>query len=337
MIDQERCGVIVMLTNLQEGGREKCSRYWMPGKDSTWDIESQLESGEIETDAQDVNCGPTMDGQSSGDYFSTARAAAAQSTAAPSAASSSSDTHLVRRLIRAKRRSSPPGSAPRKVRHLHYRAWPDFDLPASPEDIVSLIREVDEAQRAYMQEIGWTDTEREPPILAHCSAGVGRTGVFIMVSTVLDKLRRNRQSMSIPRSIPDRLSSPVHAGSSPNGGGGRSTPDTVGLTAGFEAQSLRSQTASPVLSIDVSDDDDSINDAKDDEATPLGRRGSAKRKKLNEKEKPAAVPLDGHHPIFEAANEMRESRMSMIANYRQYVCVHECVLLGVLQDLEAGR
>lgn len=46
--------------------------------------------------------------------------------------------------------------------------------------------------------------------------------------------------------------------------------------------------------------------------------------------KPAPA-LDQTDPIFAGVNEMREQRMSMVANYRQYVCVHECLLVGALE------
>lgn len=316
MVDQERCGVIVMLTNLQEGGREKCARYWMPGADSKWSIESMFKDGSIEKDESAAAANP-------GDYFATAKTDTAAKSEDP----------LIRRTIRTKRRSSPSDSKPRTVRHMHYRAWPDFDLPASPDDIVRLVREVDAAQRAYMQEIGWNDTDREPPIVAHCSAGVGRTGVFIMVSTLLDKLRRERRRSRAEadgdepmreertRSISSLSSSSSHT----------ATSDTASLTAGFEAQSLRSQTASPAPGLLGPD---SHNDARD--GTTEAERDADKALELDggDSSRGSTVPLDKDEPIFAAANEMRESRMSMIANYRQYVCVHECVLLGTLQDMD---
>lgn len=41
--------------------------------------------------------------------------------------------------------------------------------------------------------------------------------------------------------------------------------------------------------------------------------------------------------IFEKANEMREFRMSMIANFRQFVCVYECCLEGTLEEIRRER
>lgn len=43
--------------------------------------------------------------------------------------------------------------------------------------------------------------------------------------------------------------------------------------------------------------------------------------------------LDSADPIFAGVASMRQQRMSMVANYRQYVCVHECVLVGALQEI----
>lgn len=44
--------------------------------------------------------------------------------------------------------------------------------------------------------------------------------------------------------------------------------------------------------------------------------------------------LDTADPIFAGVASMRQQRMSMVANYRQYVCVHECVLVGAMQEIE---
>lgn len=37
--------------------------------------------------------------------------------------------------------------------------------------------------------------------------------------------------------------------------------------------------------------------------------------------------------IFVKANEMREMRMSMIANFKQFICVYECCLEGALEEI----
>lgn len=48
-------------------------------------------------------------------------------------------------------------------------------------------------------------------------------------------------------------------------------------------------------------------------------------------------PLLRPEPIFATLNELREQRMSMVGNYRQYVCVVACTLVGALAELEEEK
>ena len=56
-----------------------------------------------------------------------------------------------------------------------------------------------------------------------------------------------------------------------------------------------------------------------------------------ELEETASSRLEGveevEEVIFGRANEMREMRMSMIANFKQFICVYECCLQGALEEI----
>ncbi|GBE78664.1 hypothetical protein SCP_0115550 [Sparassis crispa] len=71
-----------------------------------------------------------------------------------------------------------------------------------------------------------------PPVLLHCSAGVGRTGGFIAVDAVLDGVRREMRKRGEAQST-----SNLNAGSSDNNGrhnsasGSRGSPDTTSLSS----------------------------------------------------------------------------------------------------------
>ncbi|KAK2181221.1 hypothetical protein NP493_405g00026 [Ridgeia piscesae] len=58
----------------------------------------------------------------------------------------------------------------RKIRQLHFTAWPDKGTPDYAYPLLAFHRKV----RSF-------DQERRGPLLVHCSAGVGRTGTFIAI------------------------------------------------------------------------------------------------------------------------------------------------------------
>uniref|UniRef100_A0AAY4BMX1 protein-tyrosine-phosphatase n=1 Tax=Denticeps clupeoides TaxID=299321 RepID=A0AAY4BMX1_9TELE len=68
---------------------------------------------------------------------------------------------------------------PRMVRHFHYTIWPDHGVPETTQSLIQFVRTV----RDYV--------DRAPnsgPTVVHCSAGVGRTGTFIVLDRVLQQL-----------------------------------------------------------------------------------------------------------------------------------------------------
>jgi protein tyrosine phosphatase len=72
-------------------------------------------------------------------------------------------------------------NAQRRVTHLQYTEWPDFGQPSSCAAFLSLVTNVD------------TVNNTSGPLLTHCSAGIGRTGTFIVVHAVLEEYRYYHQ------------------------------------------------------------------------------------------------------------------------------------------------
>jgi protein tyrosine phosphatase len=69
----------------------------------------------------------------------------------------------------------------RRVTHLQYTEWPDFGQPSSCAAFLTLVDNVDKANNTG------------GPLLTHCSAGIGRTGTFIVVHAVLEEYRYYHQ------------------------------------------------------------------------------------------------------------------------------------------------
>ncbi|BFG06427.1 receptor-type tyrosine-protein phosphatase eta [Drosophila madeirensis] len=65
-----------------------------------------------------------------------------------------------------------------KVVHFYFKKWPDHGCPEDPMHLIAFVKKV--------------KSERRPsysPIVVHCSAGVGRTGTFIGLDLIMQRLK----------------------------------------------------------------------------------------------------------------------------------------------------
>uniref|UniRef100_A0A4W5Q020 Tyrosine-protein phosphatase non-receptor type 20 n=1 Tax=Hucho hucho TaxID=62062 RepID=A0A4W5Q020_9TELE len=74
---------------------------------------------------------------------------------------------------------SPDGQS-RTVRQFQFTDWPEQGVPKSGEGFIDFIGQVHKTKEQFGQ---------DGPISVHCSAGVGRTGVFTTLSIVLERMR----------------------------------------------------------------------------------------------------------------------------------------------------
>ncbi|XP_059098877.1 tyrosine-protein phosphatase Lar-like isoform X3 [Tigriopus californicus] len=68
----------------------------------------------------------------------------------------------------------------RTIRQFQFTDWPEQGVPKSGEGFIDFIGQVHKTKEQFGQ---------EGPITVHCSAGVGRTGVFISMSIVLERMQ----------------------------------------------------------------------------------------------------------------------------------------------------
>ncbi|XP_073788627.1 receptor-type tyrosine-protein phosphatase S isoform X8 [Danio rerio] len=69
----------------------------------------------------------------------------------------------------------------REVRQFQFTAWPDHGVPEYPTPFLAFLRRV---KACNPPDAG--------PVIVHCSAGVGRTGCFIVIDAMLERLRQER-------------------------------------------------------------------------------------------------------------------------------------------------
>ena len=147
------------------------------------------------------------------------------------------DDSIIRREFLLWHESDP--SLKRTVIQFQYVGWPDSSVPTSPTNLLKLISEINVDYAEYQATgIVGQDQKDEPnqkttsrgrtsshllhrgpaieetapnrsisEVLVHCSAGVGRTGSFILVDAILDAIRRKlQQSTTSPEKSEDPIS-----------------------------------------------------------------------------------------------------------------------------------
>ena len=63
-----------------------------------------------------------------------------------------------------------------EVKHFQFLGWPDHGVPKFATSLISFIRRLREHHNTHSA------------MLVHCSAGVGRTGAFILLDSMLERM-----------------------------------------------------------------------------------------------------------------------------------------------------
>ncbi|XP_067138555.1 tyrosine-protein phosphatase non-receptor type 4-like [Centruroides vittatus] len=69
----------------------------------------------------------------------------------------------------------------RRIIQMQYVSWPDHGVPEDDEDFFNFVGQIRQKRKETME-----------PIIVHCSAGVGRTGVVILMETVMCLIEANQ-------------------------------------------------------------------------------------------------------------------------------------------------
>jgi len=77
------------------------------------------------------------------------------------------------------------GDVEKEIVHYQYTAWPDHGIPGSEEEFITLINEIELIKN-----------DDNNPLLIHCSAGVGRSGTFCTVYSIIKNMRESTRDHS---------------------------------------------------------------------------------------------------------------------------------------------
>lgn len=149
MVWEQGSSTIVMITKLEERQRLKCDQYW-PSKGT-----------EVFDNCMQVSL---VDHTELAAYSIRTFVIAPVNTYAQMQISANS--HNMNFEMR------------REVKHFQFTGWPDLGVPDHPTQFLMFVRRV---RQANPVDAG--------PVVVHCSAGVGRTGCYIVVDTMLERIR----------------------------------------------------------------------------------------------------------------------------------------------------
>ena len=153
MIIEKKVSLIVMLTDLEEGGRRKSDQYWPDRDNEKREIGSGISLQHVSSSYQGVFI-------TRKDFIGFLL-----------------NIFLIlflNRILNLYHR----GQLVRQVTHLQTKKWADLTAPEDTRIMLDMVQDI--------RSISLTHVNTEP-ILVHCSAGVGRTGTFIAVYKLVEE------------------------------------------------------------------------------------------------------------------------------------------------------
>lgn len=208
---QQNSRTVAMLTREYESGRVQSHNYWDQTEQGLTLVTEKLEETFLDAKGQPIakdqlsakDGGSAGGGDSEGGGFF----ASADSGSTAGGSNKAAEPVMVKRLIRLTNKAAPT-EEPRIITHLQYIGWPDYSIPSDPEALLVYMDMASQAQltshkallaereaaaaKAGGRKCDWTRDSAVGPLILHCSAGVGRTGTYIVIDSVLDALRRER-------------------------------------------------------------------------------------------------------------------------------------------------
>lgn len=145
---QQECSIIVMITNIVEDGKNKCALYWSE-EDAT-------------TDKYNIY----------------------QGTITVTLANKVTEKSYVKRVfevVKQQRKGRNDETQTRTFYHYQYKEWKDKKVPSVSQtnDVLQFVEDIDKQ---------WRISNYAGPLIVHCSAGIGRTGTFIVIDVIINQI-----------------------------------------------------------------------------------------------------------------------------------------------------
>lgn len=194
-------GVIIMLTQLYEGNREKCAPYYpIDPEHPTIILPADKDSLEEESDEDPDDGDPFLDSPPLSADTDSPQTDSEPNKESPEAGNSDeeeigagtvtlvSSTYDPQLKSEVRKLKLTIGEETKEIYHYLYNGWPDFGKPEADDRLALL--ELIKVSRTIA---------KDAPRVVHCSAGVGRTGTWIALDYLLQELEAGRLLESSPR------------------------------------------------------------------------------------------------------------------------------------------
>ncbi|KAK0426159.1 hypothetical protein QR680_009562 [Steinernema hermaphroditum] len=156
MVFEKNCQLVIMLNNIVEQYMVKCHQYFPTSEEPVlYAVDSASERRFRTTLLSETD---------HGDFIVRELELAVHSSDKPSPDEAGDFEDVV--------------LATRTVTHYQYTTWPDFGCPKETSHFLSF--------REHLKASGKLESDSSSgPVVIHCSAGIGRTGTFVVIDTVL--------------------------------------------------------------------------------------------------------------------------------------------------------
>jgi protein tyrosine phosphatase len=294
VIWQQNVRTICMVTREFESGRVQSHNYWKEAEYGGLHLKV-VEEVTMDAKGKEVDNTSSIDQVGGGNFFPNTQNVEGGSPVAST--------------IRRKLALSQNGET-RYIVQLQFVAWPDFSIPDDAEGILDYIRMANKEQHNAEIELKKAESSSEVgPLLVHCSAGVGRTGTYVVIDSVMDVLRRGRRGSLQADVWDDSIATGVRKNSSTFSELAKMTPLSLPLSQ--PRKSLKRELSPSAMDIDSADYGQISSSPTPFNANGVARHGSSppplRRGRSDEVDEASMLSLSSNTTTFSPTTAVHRS------------------------------